>query len=143
MRKHILSKCSQYKKSWNLKREFLKGVLTFLEFNSGVFCFQEGIIHFPLFFFFFIFKQLCYIITIAYYYSLCNKLLIFLRKLLICLLSKTLSIKQASVIIYQKSVLFYQMSGDYKKVLTIFPFYIYCKEILSYANLVTSSQHHK
>ena len=40
---HVLFECSQYKKSWNLKRELLKDILTFLEYNSGAFCFQKGI----------------------------------------------------------------------------------------------------
>jgi len=43
MRRHILFECSRYNKSWNPKRESLKDVLTFLEFNPGAFCFQEGI----------------------------------------------------------------------------------------------------
>ena len=38
-RKCILFDCVQYNKSWNFKREFLKDVLIFLKFNSGVFCF--------------------------------------------------------------------------------------------------------
>ena len=42
-RRHILFECSQYKKSWNLKRESLKDVLTFLKFNFEASCFQEGI----------------------------------------------------------------------------------------------------
>ena len=42
-RRHIPYECSQYNKSWNLKRESLKDVLTFLEFNPGAFCFQDGI----------------------------------------------------------------------------------------------------
>jgi len=42
-RRHILYECSQYNKSWNLKRESLKDVLTFLELNPGAFCFQDGI----------------------------------------------------------------------------------------------------
>jgi len=43
MRRHILFDCARYKKSWNSKRESLKGVLMFLEFNLRAFCFQEGI----------------------------------------------------------------------------------------------------
>ena len=43
MRKHIIFECLQYKKSWNSKRELLKDILTFLEFNPRAFCFQEGI----------------------------------------------------------------------------------------------------
>lgn len=43
IRKHILFKCLRYNKSWNLKMESLKDILTFLEFNSGVFCFCEDI----------------------------------------------------------------------------------------------------
>ena len=39
MRKHILFECPQYRKSWNLKGESLKDILTFLEFNPGAFCF--------------------------------------------------------------------------------------------------------
>ena len=42
-REHILYDCEWYKKSWNPKQETLKDVLTFLEFNPGMFCFQEGI----------------------------------------------------------------------------------------------------
>ena len=42
-RRHILFEHPQYKKSWNLKRESLEDVLTFLEFNPGAFCFQESI----------------------------------------------------------------------------------------------------
>ena len=38
-RRHILFEYPQYKKSWNLKRESLEDVLTFLEFNPGAFCF--------------------------------------------------------------------------------------------------------
>jgi len=34
-RRHILFGCAWYKKSWNLKKESLKDILTFLEFNSG------------------------------------------------------------------------------------------------------------
>ena len=66
MRRHILFKCPQYKKSWNLKRELLKDILTFLEFNPRAFCFQNGIIQkrglfflilvfFVFFFYFFLF----------------------------------------------------------------------------------------
>ena len=40
--RHILFDCVWYNKSWNPKRESLKDVLTFLEFNPGVFCFQES-----------------------------------------------------------------------------------------------------
>ena len=40
MRMYILH---EYRKSWDPKRESLKDVLTFLEFNPGAFCFQEGI----------------------------------------------------------------------------------------------------
>jgi len=40
MRRHILFNCVQYKKSWNPKRKSLKDIL---EFNPGVFCFQESI----------------------------------------------------------------------------------------------------
>jgi len=43
MRRHILFECLQYKKFWNPKKEFLKNILTFLEFNSGVFYFQKDI----------------------------------------------------------------------------------------------------
>ena len=43
-RRHILFDCVQYKKSWNPKRESLKDILTFLEFNPGAFCFQESVI---------------------------------------------------------------------------------------------------
>jgi len=43
IRAHILHECVQYKKSWNPKQESLKDILTFLEFNPGAFCFQEGI----------------------------------------------------------------------------------------------------
>ena len=42
-RRHILYECSWYSKSWNPKRESLKDVLTFLEFNPRAFCFQDGI----------------------------------------------------------------------------------------------------
>ena len=41
-RLHILYDYKQYKKSWNSKQESLKDVLTFLKFNPGIFCFQEG-----------------------------------------------------------------------------------------------------
>ena len=41
-RRHILFECPQYRKSWNPKKS-LKDILTFLEFNPGVFCFQECI----------------------------------------------------------------------------------------------------
>ena len=44
IRRHILFNCTRYKKCWNSKRKSLKDVLTFLEFNPGAFCFQEGII---------------------------------------------------------------------------------------------------
>jgi len=40
-RRHILFKCSRYNKFWDPKRESLKDVLTFLEFNPRAFCFQE------------------------------------------------------------------------------------------------------
>ena len=38
-RRHILFEYPWYKKSWNPKREFLKDILTFLEFNPEAFCF--------------------------------------------------------------------------------------------------------
>ena len=41
IRRHILFNCVRYKKSWNLKRESLKDVLIFLEFNPEAFCFQD------------------------------------------------------------------------------------------------------
>jgi len=44
IRSHILYKCVQYMKSWNLKQESLKDVFIFLKFNSEAFYFQEGII---------------------------------------------------------------------------------------------------
>ena len=37
-RRYILFDCVWYKKSWNLKRESLKNILMFLEFNHKVFC---------------------------------------------------------------------------------------------------------
>ena len=43
IKRHILFDCAQYKKSWNPKRESLKNILTFLEFNPGAFCFQNSI----------------------------------------------------------------------------------------------------
>ena len=43
-RKYILFEYARYKKSWNPKREFLKDVLTFLEFNPRAFCFQKDVI---------------------------------------------------------------------------------------------------
>ena len=43
MRRHILFDCAWYKKSWNLKRESLKDILMFLEFNPGAFCFQDSV----------------------------------------------------------------------------------------------------
>ena len=43
MRRYILFECLQYKKSWNLKRELLQDILTFLEFNLEAFCFQKDI----------------------------------------------------------------------------------------------------
>ena len=44
IRRYILFEYTRYKKSWNPKRESLKNVLTFLEFNSEAFCFQEDVI---------------------------------------------------------------------------------------------------
>ena len=43
LRRHIIFECVWYNKSWNPKWESLKDVLTFLEFNPGAFCFQEGV----------------------------------------------------------------------------------------------------
>jgi len=40
---HILFECKRYRQSWNPKQDSLKDILTFLEFNPGIFCFQEGI----------------------------------------------------------------------------------------------------
>ena len=42
-RRHILFDSACYKKSWSLKRESLKDILTFLEFNPGAFCFQDSV----------------------------------------------------------------------------------------------------
>ena len=42
-RRYILFDCICYKKSWNPKRESLKDILTFLEFNPGAFCFQDSV----------------------------------------------------------------------------------------------------
>jgi len=38
-RVHILHRYVYYKKYWNPKRESLNNIITFLEFNLGVFCF--------------------------------------------------------------------------------------------------------
>jgi len=35
IRRHILFKCSQYRKSWNLKRKSLKDISTFLEYFAS------------------------------------------------------------------------------------------------------------
>ena len=43
MKRYILFACVYYKKSWNPKKEFLKDIFTFLEFNPGVFYFQNSI----------------------------------------------------------------------------------------------------
>ena len=42
IRKHILFEYLQYRKFWNPKRESLKDILTFMKFNSRVFCFLRG-----------------------------------------------------------------------------------------------------
>jgi len=39
IRRYIFFECPQYKKSYNPKRELLKDIITFLELNSGSFCF--------------------------------------------------------------------------------------------------------
>jgi len=41
-RRYILFECLKYKKSWNLKRESLKDILTFLEFNPRAFCVRHA-----------------------------------------------------------------------------------------------------
>ena len=45
MWRYILFNCMCYIKSWNPKRKYLKNIdiLTFLEFNSEAFCFQNNI----------------------------------------------------------------------------------------------------
>jgi len=40
---YILYKCKKYNNYWNISRESLNYFITFLEFNSGVFFFYEGI----------------------------------------------------------------------------------------------------
>ena len=42
-RNHILYSCRHYRKYWNPKRDSLKDITAFLEFNPGVFSFHEGI----------------------------------------------------------------------------------------------------
>jgi len=43
MRRYILFNCVCYRKSWNPRRKSLKNILTFLEFNSEAFCFQDSV----------------------------------------------------------------------------------------------------
>ena len=77
MRRHILYKYSQYNKSWNLKRKSLKDVLTFLEFNSRAFCFQDSIMREGAFS---SYLSRYVVTTIVYYYILCKKIVDFLKK---------------------------------------------------------------
>ena len=42
-RNHILYNCRQYRKYWNSRRDFLKDIIAFLEFNPRVFFFHEDI----------------------------------------------------------------------------------------------------
>ena len=42
-RDHILHNYERYQQLWNPKQDSLKNILTFLDFNPGMFCFQEGI----------------------------------------------------------------------------------------------------
>jgi len=43
LRNHILNSCRQFRKYWNHKRDSLKDIIAFLEFNLGVFSFYRGI----------------------------------------------------------------------------------------------------
>jgi len=43
IRNHILYECRQYRKYWSSKRNSLKDIIAFLEFNPGVFSFHKGI----------------------------------------------------------------------------------------------------